>query len=199
MRRLGMSVLLVSFLLVNGAPASAMPRVLFATDEFELRARLTATKLILTHTNLTNLPVVYQCEVEIEGERHRTHRRLFPHLVWRNHFSTDASRVRDATAACTVEVDDRFVVFWEGQLLEVFGRALTDPDGEPVTYLIFLNISPSETVRFFCMWEMDDPPTPFQNGMTHLATGWSNSISYFGIEFSTIANMSCTEDVYEGG
>jgi hypothetical protein len=198
LKRLAIGLALGLLPLANLAPASAAPRTLYLSDVFELRARLTPTRLVLTHTNLTNLPVAYTCEVEIEGERHRTHGRLSPHLVWRTRVSTDASRVREASAECTVEVDERFVVFWEGELLEVFGRALTDPNGGPVTYLVFQNIS-SETVRFFCTWEMGEPPTPFQNGMTHLSSGWSNSISYFGIEFSTVANMTCTEEVYEGG
>lgn len=194
--RFGLSIVLALLVVAVAAPARADPTSLFLSEDFELRARLTGTKLVLAHVNLTNLPLEFRCRTDFEGELYGTHGFLAPHLVWRDRYRSDALRLRGASATCTVTVDDSFTVLWEGQLMEVLGKGFVDESGEPGTYLIFQNIS-AETVRYGCTWDMGDPPTSYQHGSTHQPAYTFDSISFFSIDFSTVTNMKCTEEVYD--
>jgi len=189
---------LVLGLLVLGvpAPASADPTMLFASKDFSLQGRLTGTKLVLAHINLTNLPLDFRCRTEFQGRVYRTHGFLAPHLAWRDRYPSEASRLRGASATCTVTLDTSFTVLWEGQLMEVLGKGFVDEStGEPGTLLIFQNIS-AETVRYSCTWEWDDPPTASRHDRTHQPPHTHDSIATL-IDFSTVSNMACTEEVYD--
>jgi hypothetical protein len=188
--------LMTSGIVLDATPASAAPRTLFLSEDFELRARLTETRLILTHVNLTNLPLNYRCRTEIAGDLYRSRGFLPPHLFQRHRYRTDASNLRGATATCTVTVDETWTVLWEGQFLEVLGKGVIDePTGKPATVLIFQNITTQE-IGYDCMWVWDDPPVSSSHDRVHQPPYTHDSIST-DIDFSTVANMTCTERLRE--
>jgi hypothetical protein len=182
----------VALLSVLQTPATAASRTLFQSDSLELRARLTSTRLVLVHTNLTDFPLHFRCDIEVDGEHYRTRKSLWPHGVWRDRPRTDASNLRGATATCKVVVRDR-TVFWKGEMLLVLGNGFIQDSGEPVTVLTFFNIS-SATLSYGCTWDWDDPPTSGSSHNGNLSPDHADSQSAFGTDISTVANFNCTEE-----
>jgi hypothetical protein len=180
--------------------ASARPKILYSSEEFELQARLLPHTLVLAHSNLVDLPVRFRCRTEVDEEVYRTHGLvdglLYPHTVSRWRFPTDASHLGQATAICAVEVDEAFTVFFRGELLEVLGSGGVTEEGTPWAALDFINISPTERLHYGCTWQWGDPPWDSSSYATHLPPGSMNSTST-SVELSTISDMACTESVYD--
>lgn len=191
MKRAVILVLLLGATLTNAVMASAAPRTLFHSDSLQIVGRLTPTRLILLHTNLTDFPIDLHCKTRVEGVRYRTHGTLYPHEIWKTSFRSSADKLRGATTSCHVTVHDDFSILYKGEKVEVLARGFIQPSGDPQTDFYFYSIT-GGSVTFTCTWQEGDPPYPQE--WTETLTGYDyDSLSSGGTDINTVSNFGCTE------